>query len=437
MKRLLPVLCALGFFTGRLPATTPYKILPRSVSASQQFIIYCDSMATRFAVSTFCEETKTGILKLLSQRDEWKVPIVVTLYRPDAASPGQPLSQIQVLNLEGGAREIELNVTLRGDLADIHFQQQLIHAILLEMEYRDQPVWHEDAPFIDPPQWLVEGLAVYLSNRNKELDTGIYKTLLDNSTMPSLEEFLGQTTEGMNAASMKLYQAYAFSFLQLIAGLPGGPQGLAWYVHDLPLGHDTPSGDLIKHFPALGGSEENLEKWWTLSMAHLSEANVYKGMSVEETDSRVTALLQFKIPTGKSGETKIYTIDDFTDFVKNPQARPVLAASIAAMQSFSAQANPVFRPIIVNYLQLMAELQHGKIKHTADRLKDMAKYRELILTRMDQIADYMNWFEATQIVSRSDSFEDYMKTAKQLSTETPHRDDPVSRYLDSIEIQMQ
>ena len=72
------------------------------------------------------------------QRATWKIPIVVNLQRPEAVDPNAPLSRVTISNIEGGGRRIELDVTLRGDLAQIHFQQQIVHCILLEMEYRDK-----------------------------------------------------------------------------------------------------------------------------------------------------------------------------------------------------------------------------------------------------------------------------------------------------------
>jgi hypothetical protein len=41
------------------------------------------------------------------------------------------------------------------------------------------------------------------------------------------------------------------------------------------------------------------------------------------------------------------------------------------------------------------------------------------------------------MVTRSNSFEDYMKTANELSGDAPKRDDLISKYLDGIELQLQ
>ncbi|HVV72536.1 MAG TPA: hypothetical protein VHI52_13735, partial [Verrucomicrobiae bacterium] len=279
MKKLPPLACALGLL---LPASggplhaavpNPYKQPDKSVSASGQFVVYCENVHMRLSVASYCEEAKAGIQDFIGQTDNvqratWKIPIVVNLQRPEAVEPNAPLSRVTISNIEGGGRRIELDVTLRGDLARIHFQQQIVHCILLEMEYRDKG--ELKPPIIDPPEWLVEGLCAFLGSRTAEIDTDIYKTLLANGDLPTLKDFLSQATPGMNETTLRLYQAYAFGFVQLLQGLQNGPTQIAQYIHDLPLGSDSPSDDLLKHFPALGGSPENLEKWWTLSMARLA-----------------------------------------------------------------------------------------------------------------------------------------------------------------------
>jgi hypothetical protein len=436
MKRLLPVVCLFAL----IPATgvfgDNFKASDRSVSASKEFVIYCSDLAMRLAVSSFSEQTKKGILGLLGQDDHWKIPVVITFLREDPAQPDRPASEVRLLSVDGGYK-IEVNVSLGRDLAKANFQQQLVRAILLEMEYRDQPPGREGRTYIDPPPWLVEGVTAYLHNRDSEVDVDVYKALLNSSHIPPVAEFLSQNTSGMSATSMKLYRACAASLLQLVVGLPNGHACLAAYVHDLPFGHNAPTADFMSHFPALGGSTESLEKWWTLSMARISASDRYKGLSLQETDQKLTALLKITIPTGKTGETKTFAIGEFKQFIKLPQARAVLTGTVFGLAGLQAQSNPLFRPILVEYQTIVADLQRGKTRRIADRLNNVARYRDLVLTRMDQIDDYMNWFEATQMATRSDSFDEYMRTANELSLESPKRDDAINRYLDAVELQMQ
>ena len=66
MKKLLPLVFALGcLMPAWLSASSPYEVPHKSISRSGEFVIYCDNLAMRLAVCSFCEETKSGILSLL------------------------------------------------------------------------------------------------------------------------------------------------------------------------------------------------------------------------------------------------------------------------------------------------------------------------------------------------------------------------------------
>ena len=436
MKKPFLIACLLGFLAPASLFASPFGIDKKSISASQQFIVYCDDAAMRLAVSGFAEDTKSAMLNFLGQQDAWKIPVVISLRKADSTAPDQPNSQVQLYEVEGGTRKVEIDIVLGGDLAAARFQYQLVKAILFEMEYRGKPVG-KDIPYVEPPRWLVEGFSVYLQNRGADTDVDVYRILLEKNHLPPIADFLSQDPSDLNAASLKLYQAYSTSLLRLVKGLPNGRACLASYIKDLPLGKDAPTADLMKHFPPLGGSRESLEKWWTLSMANISASDRYSGLSLEDTEERLVALLKIAVPINKKGETKVFTIEEFKDFVKLPAARPALADAAINLQALTSRSNPLYRPIVAEYQTVIGELQRGKVKKTEKRLKAMAQYRELVLHRMDQIADYMNWFEATKMVLRSNSFDDYMKTANQLSSDASKRDDGISRYLDSIELQMQ
>jgi cytochrome c peroxidase len=59
--------------------------------------------------------------------------------------------------------------------------------------------------------------------------------------------------------------------------------------------------------------------------------------------------------------------------------------------------------------------------------------------RGNDITDYMNWYEATQVRTYSGAFDSYLKTARDLDREDAERkkNDPISRYLDTLEKEFQ
>jgi hypothetical protein len=54
---------------------------------------------------------------------------------------------------------------------------------------------------------------------------------------------------------------------------------------------------------------------------------------------------------------------------------------------------------------------------------------------MDQVDDYLNWFEATQTTTESGAFAGYLKSAAKSEAEHRRRD-AISVYLDSVELQL-
>jgi uncharacterized protein YllA (UPF0747 family) len=78
-------------------------------------------------------------------------------------------------------------------------------------------------------------------------------------------------------------------------------------------------------------------------------------------------------------------------------------------------------------------LSRGKTRGVRDRLAKVEDYRTLVLKRTSDIADYLNWFEATQMKTMSGAFDTYLKTVDELSAEDKKQKGPIGQYLDQIE----
>ena len=74
---------------------------------------------------------------------------------------------------------------------------------------------------------------------------------------------------------------------------------------------------------------------------------------------------------------------------------------------------------------------HNRTKGVAERLQELALARQAVVKQREAIADYINWFEATQMTDQSGAFEEYFRTARQVEHPSPvHRPDSISAYLD-------
>ena len=424
----LPLVLAGGFASGALALGIPQS----SVSRSKQFIVYCDDAHARMAVTSFAEEIKSGVLGLVGQSDEWKLPIVIKIEPASSANLGEEPSRVGLYEVEGGSK-VEIDVRLGEDAGEAEFPRQLIRAILLEFAYRNEPAVKAGTRFAEPPRWLAEAIAQQLQNRRDGTDAGIFKTLIDINRLPSLRDFLSENAGRLDSTSLALYRAYAVSLLQLILDQPGGRDSVAAYVRDLPRNGGDAVGDFCAHFASIASSEKSLEKWWTVSLARLSAADRYKGMSFEGSRQALCAALTLKVPL-KSGEgSSTFSLEQFREFLKLPQSREPLRQMDADLLRLSTQSNPLLRPVVLEYQQIVRLLSRGKTNGIGPRLVAVSKYNDELANRTNEIGDYLNWFEATKMATRSGSFDTYLKTANQLSGHETQREDSISRYMDRLE----
>ena len=95
------------------------------------------------------------------------------------------------------------------------------------------------------------------------------------------------------------------------------------------------------------------------------------------------------------------------------------------------------RPVVREYQEIAALLARGKLKRIIKRLARLEMTHTKLVTRMSDVDDYMNWFEATQSNRGSGVFADYLKTAGDSQIPAPRRRDALSVYLDSLAEQLE
>src|SRR5207302_10290769 len=161
--------------------------LERSVSPSRQFIIVGRSRILRGAVSDAAERTKSKVLTLLQVRDQWSVPILLNLQRPQANVPEIPPVLLD-FSQTGAGLKIQLDLLLDRDFQSPVLQREVLRALLLEMSYRALPSLPAGTPYVAPPDWLVDGILT-LDNESPEVFEGLDSVA---SSPPVLENFLAQ-----------------------------------------------------------------------------------------------------------------------------------------------------------------------------------------------------------------------------------------------------
>ncbi len=221
--------------------------------------------------------------------------------------------------------------------------------------------------------------------------------------------------------------------LQLLIEQPDGHANLAHLLRDWPQSNGDPLELLAKEFPAVAGHPDTLQKWWTVNLARFAAADRYQGLTVPDTDKALAPLLQIELVINKKGDKKTFSVGDFTQFTKLSSSRATLSARHADIVALSARANALMRPVVGDYEQIFALLARGKTHGIRDRLAKAEEYRTFVLKRTSEIADYLNWFEATQMKTRSGAFDSYLKTANEISEQDRKQKGAIGRYLDELE----
>ena len=393
----------------------------RSVSPSQQFIIYGADATLRGAVSELAEQTKANFLALLRQPDRWKTAVIINLQPQQANLPEIPPADLR-FSQTGFGPKLQLDLAIAQNVDASLVERELLRAILLEMIYRKEPDIAPDTVFVEPPDWLLDGVLALTPGRDRG---PLIEALSVSDKRISLEGFLRQRPRLLDSAGRMLYRAYSLALVQLLIDEPDGHVRLARYIGNMSHASNDLLVDLKTQFPSLA---RDVEKNWQSGVTRLSGAQSYQLLTFGESERGLDELLRIKIPdTGKAL--------DLSGLARQKAS----AAEKAALNHlsynlllFTAQANPVTRPIAREYQQIAALLARGKRRSVTKHLARLQITRERLTARMSDIDDYMNWFEATQMKSRSGAFAGYLKAVDQSQFSAPVRRDPLSVYLDAL-----
>ena len=397
-----------------------------SVSPSRQFVIYGADAAVRGTISELAEQTKSNLLALLGQRDEWKTSVIINLQPKQANLPEVPPTDLRVSQTGFGAK-LQLDLTIGQNPNGSLIERQLLRGILLEMIYRDEGDLASGATLVEPPDWLVEGALALTPGRERRV---LVEALSTTDKGKSLEEFLGQRFDLLDSAGHILYRAYSIALVQLLLD-ECGRAGLARYIANLSHATNDPVADFKARFPHL---REDLEKKWRSTVARFGEHQNYRLLTFTESERRLDELLQIKISDGSRNRDQPKTAD-LSELASRKASRDEKAAvdqMSRALLLLIGTAHPVLRPVAREYQQIAALLARGKRRGIAKRLSHLDNTHRELVARMGEIDDYMNWFEATQMKRESGAFNDYLKAANQSEVSAPRRRDPLSIYLDAL-----
>jgi len=412
-------LIALSIFAFDLRAATE---LERSVSPSGQFILYGGDAASRGAISTLAERTKTNLLAVLQRRDQWVTAAVINLQPRSANLPEVPSTALR-FSQTGSGLKLQLDLAISREMNSGAVEREILRVILLEMIYHNQTGILSGETYVDPPAWLVDGLLALTPNRDRSV---LINALAAAERTPELDEFLHERPDLLDPIGHSVYRAYSFALGQL---LTESPARLGRYIDNLAFTSNDPLADLQKSFPQLFGDDP--EKIWKSKIANVKASGGINLLTFSQTDQKLETLRQTKFPSMDSRE-KSSSLEDLCQKKLNLTQKLALKKFGEDLLLLVAHANPALRPVVQDYQQLVGQLVLGKNHGVAARLGDLKNLRAKLSARMIEIDDYMNWFEATQLKTSSGLFEN-LNASVDSNAAYPRRRDAFSTYLDAME----
>ena len=406
----------------------PPAPLERTVSSSQQFVIYHSNRPLRSRLAQKAEDLKKQWLGRLRLTDEWKSPIIIQvlpLQRPESA----PI-RTGMYESDGAELKVQIDVCDSASLKSSDFDMEVYRALFLEYAYRNVPPKAGKA-FHQPPAWLIEGLYEDVLARDEGVATGLYEKLVKEERPPKLDAFLKERPEMLDATSRAVYRARALGLFRALLRTPDGAKHLAEYCSSLSAISPADGGKLIEAFPKLSEQPATLSKLWTLSLADVSSSNRVMPLSASETQKRLSLILEMTVPANprKPLAGVVTGPEGLQAVARASSGRYVLRQKAEDLLRLEARAHPLLRPIVEEYRMIASQLAAKPRKNLETRIRKNMLLQQAVAKRSDEMEDYVNWFEATRLDTPSREFD----SAFEGSALSFQRNDAVSRHLDDVE----
>jgi hypothetical protein len=415
-------------------ATTP---APDQVkSRSEQFRISGGDSLVRGTLAMIAEDTKDEVLRLTGEKDAWKVPINIRLH----GKQGDPLPVrtvgMRLLEVEG-VRELRLDVHLSRGIEHERFKRAVVTALLYERVLKQPGANAADAP-LDVPPWLSDGLREAVVWQQNQSDRRLYQALFKQGGLFKPDDLFQMTEaafENLDGATRAAFRVSSGALVMALLEQPQGREGFRVFLTAVPAYEGEMPGLLAKHFPELNLSESSLRKWWALQLANkggLTQLTDLLTVAQTETALNEALKLHFRTTEGIVNTKEIAAWPELAELEEAERVSAVRPAEEALVR-LSYRCFPSYRPLLMEYQDILVSIARNKTGKVAERLLDLDETRVTMVARSNRARDYLDWFEITRARETSGAFDDYQRLKERLKSNPHRRKDPVSDYLDRME----
>lgn len=405
------------------------------VSQSRMFSVSGGDSLHMGAIATKADEVRGRVNSLLGFEDDHRFTVSIRIIgQTTDREVARPIrTRISII---GNEPNLQIRIHAGGGIDVDRLTNAIITMVLYERALREvRPDALPDT--IRVPEWLITGVQQAILWKSGKADRRLYRKLFEKAEMMSPETIIStQNASKLDASSREVYEVSCGVLVMCLVSREGGQAQLRELVAESVLAEGTPKDIIASHFHELGVDEGMLHRWWALQLASMAEAPATEMLTPMETEQQLKEAITVMLYDKDTRTSRPILLDNVYAFVQLPDWRARLRPVSDRLLELSVHAFPGYRPIIMEYQRLIAELLNGKSPDDVQQiLGPIRELREAYITTSLRARDYLDWYEITQLggASRSSSFASYREAMALLRQEDNGPDTHMSRYLEDIE----
>jgi len=409
------------------------------VSQSRMFSVSGGDSLHMGAIATKADEVRGRVNALLGFEDDHRFTVSIRLIgQTTDREVARPIrTRISII---GNEPNLQIRIHPGGGIDVDRLTNSIITMVLYERALRE--VRADALPdSIRVPEWLVTGVQQAILWRSGNADRRLYRNLFEKAEMMSPETIIStENAARLDASSREVYEVSCGVLVMCLVSREGGQAQLRELVAESVLTEGTPTEIIASHFHELGIDEGMLHRWWALQLAAMAEAPATEMLTPMETEQQLKEVITILHYDKETRTSRPVSLDNVYALMEVPDWRAQMRPLSDRLLELTVHAFPGYRPIIVEYQRLIAELLNGKSADDVQQiLGPVRELREAYVTTSIRARDYLDWYEITHLGKspRKGSFAAYREAMDVLRREDNGPDTHMSRYLEDIEVLFQ
>ena len=372
---------------------TPPPVRP--VKTSDQFsqlLVSGGDFPQRVALLRAASDLRTVVLEALAQpqlRYPAARPILLVI-NPLISNRNQP--QPRVTEDPGGIK-LQLTFAPPTPTSAPQLERALVVTILTELAVRpnDSSKGTPDYAVPQIPRWLVDALCHKAHNPNPLQAPVALLPLLDAGRLPALTTLLLRPESDPISSTEEEVDLHR-CLLSFLKNREDASTGFHKLLSTRTSGE--PLRSLQSCFASINGTEDTLQREWTLHVATTSSQASIMALDGPQTELEIQNLLLLDVTDPDSGRHFSYPLSQFEDYLRLPGAKNLLLHRQLEFNALRDRAHFFYTEVVNTYAAACNELATGRTKDVVRRLRNATLERESIAARLSRIRDQLNWFEA-------------------------------------------